>query len=203
METSVKRVVVYCGSSDDIRPVYLEAARAMGRALVERGLTLVYGGGRTGMMGAVAEASLQAGGTVVGIMPRQFDTPVLAHPALSEMIVVDSMHQRKARMAEMGDAFVALPGGFGTFEELFEILTWAQIGMHRKPIGLLNVEGYFDPLLALIEHARAEGFIYAIHRALLACERTPGALLDQLAAYAPPQGLERWIDRDGGTAGTA
>ena len=159
----------------------------MGRALVERGLTLVYGGGRTGMMGAVAEASLQAGGTVIGIMPRQFDTPVLAHPGLSEMIVVDSMHQRKARMAEMGDAFVALPGGFGTFEELFEILTWAQIGMHHKPIGLLN----------------AEGFIYAIHRALLACERTPDALLDQLAAYAPPQGLERWIDRNGGTAGTA
>jgi uncharacterized protein (TIGR00730 family) len=201
METSVKRVVVYCGSSDDIRPVYLEAAHAMGQALVARGLTLIYGGGRTGMMGAVADAALQAGGTVVGIMPRQFDTPALAHTALSEMILVDSMHQRKARMAEMGDAFVALPGGFGTFEELFEILTWAQIGMHRKPVGLLNAEGYFDPLLALIEHARAEGFIYAIHRALLACERTPSALLDRLAAYAPPQGLERWVDRDGGAAG--
>jgi hypothetical protein len=200
METSVKCVVVYCGSSDDIRPVYLEAARAMGRALVERGLTLVYGGGRTGMMGAVADAALLAGGTVVGVMPRQFDTPALAHTSLSEMILVDSMHQRKAHMAEIGDAFVALPGGFGTFEELFEILTWAQIGMHRKPVGLLNVEGYFEPLLALIEHARAEGFIYAMHRALLACEPTPAALLDRLAAYAPPQGLERWMDRDGGAA---
>ena len=196
----MKRVVVYCGSSDDIRPVYLEAAGAMGRALVARGLMLIYGGGRTGMMGAVADSALQAGGTVVGIMPRQFDTPALAHTALSEMILVDSMHQRKARMAEMGDAFVALPGGFGTLEELFEILTWAQIGMHRKPVGVLNAEGYFDPLLALIEHARSEGFIYAAHRGLLACERTPGALLDRLAAYAPPKGLERWMDRDGGAA---
>jgi uncharacterized protein (TIGR00730 family) len=199
---SVKRVVVYCGSSDESRPVYLEAAGAMGRALVERGLTLIFGGGRTGMMGAVADAALQAGGTVVGIMPRQFNTPVLAHPALSEMILVDSMHQRKALMAEMGDAFVALPGGFGTLEELFEILTWAQIGMHCKPVGVLNAEAYFDPLLALIEHARREGFIYSVHRALLACEGTPEALLDRLAAYEPPQGLGRWVDRDGYVPGT-
>ena len=193
----VKSVVVYCGSSDESRPVYLEAAGSMGRALVARGLTLIFGGGRTGMMGAVADAALQAGGKVIGIMPRQFDTPVLAHPGLTEMILVDSMHQRKALMAERGDAFVALPGGFGTLEELFEILTWAQIGMHTKPVGVLNAEGYFDPLLALIEHARREGFIYAVHRALLACERTPEALLDRLAAYEPPQGLGRWVDRDG------
>ena len=202
VKTNLKCVVVYCGSSDESRPVYLEAARGMGRALVERGLTLVFGGGRTGMMGAVADAALQAGGTVIGIMPRQFDTPVLAHPALSEMILVDSMHQRKALMAEMGDAFVALPGGFGTLEELFEILTWAQIGMHHKPVGVLNAEGYFDPLLALIEHARREGFIYSIPRSLLACERTPEALLDRLAAYEPPQGLERWVDRDRHAPGT-
>jgi len=193
----VKSVVVYCGSSDESRAVYLEAASRMGQALVDRGLTLIFGGGRTGMMGAVADAALQAGGTVVGIMPRQFDTPVLAHPGLSQMILVDSMHQRKALMAEMGDGFIALPGGFGTLEELFEILTWAQIGMHSKPVGVLNAEGYFDPLLALIDHARREGFIYSVHRALLACERTPEALLDRLAAYAPPQGLERWVDRDG------
>ena len=193
----MKSVVVYCGSSDESRAVYLEAASRMGQALVDRGLTLIFGGGRTGMMGAVADAALQAGGTVVGIMPRQFDTPVLAHPGLSQMILVDSMHQRKALMAEMGDGFIALPGGFGTLEELFEILTWAQIGMHSKPVGVLNAEGYFDPLLALIDHARREGFIYSVHRALLACERTPEALLDRLAAYAPPQGLERWVDRDG------
>ena len=193
----MKSVVVYCGSSDESRAVYLDAASRMGRALVDRGLTLIFGGGRTGMMGAVADAALQAGGMVVGIMPRQFDTPVLAHPGLSQMILVDSMHQRKALMAEMGDGFIALPGGFGTLEELFEILTWAQIGMHSKPVGVLNAEGYFDPLLALIDHARREGFIYSVHRALLACERTPEALLDRLAAYAPPQGLERWVDRDG------
>jgi uncharacterized protein (TIGR00730 family) len=196
MVKSVKNVVVYCGSSDESRPVYLKAAGDMGRALVARGLKLIFGGGRTGMMGAVADAALQAGGEAIGIMPRQFDTPVLAHPKLSQMILVDSMHQRKAMMAEMGDAFVALPGGFGTLEELFEILTWAQIGMHAKPVGVLNAENYFDPLLALIEHARREGFIYAVHRSLLASERTPEALLDRLAAYEPPQGLERWVSRD-------
>ena len=193
----MKHLVVYCGSSDAIPPVYVEAARGMGRALVARGLTLIFGGGRTGLMGAVADAALQAGGQVIGIMPRQFNTPVLAHVGLSQMILVDSMHQRKALMAEMGDAFVALPGGFGTLEELFEILTWAQIGMHRKPIGVLNVEGYYDPLLAMIEHARRQGFIYAEHRALIVCESTPMALLDGLAAYAPPEGLERWVERDG------
>jgi uncharacterized protein (TIGR00730 family) len=193
----VKHLVVYCGSSDAIPPVYVEAARAMGRVLVARGLTLIFGGGRTGLMGAVADAALQAGGEVIGIMPRQFNTPVLAHTGLSQMILVDSMHQRKARMAEMGDAFVALPGGFGTLEELFEILTWAQIGMHRKPIGVLNVEGYYDPLLAMIEQARRQGFIYAEHRGLIVCESTPTAVLDGLAAYAPPEGLERWVERDG------
>lgn len=193
----VKTLVVYCGSSDDVPPVYLEAARAMGTALVQRGLTLVFGGGRTGLMGAVADAALATGGRVVGILPRQFDTPVLAHGGLSEMVLVDSMHERKARMAETGDAFVALPGGFGTLEELFEILTWAQIGMHRKPVGVLNVQGYYDPLLAMIERARQQGFIYAEHRNLIVCESTPGALLDGLAAYAPPAGLERWVTRDG------
>lgn len=175
----------------------------MGRALVERGLTLVYGGGRTGLMGAVADAALEAGGRVVGIMPQQFNTPVLAHAGLSEMILVDSMHVRKARMADMGDAFAALPGGFGTLEELFEILTWAQIGMHRKPVGLLNVQGYYDPLLAMIDGARRQGFIYAEHRALIVCQAEVGALLDGLAAYAPPAGLERWVTRDGHDGGSA
>lgn len=196
----MKNLVVYCGSSDDVPSVYLEAAGAMGRALVERQMTLIFGGGRTGLMGAVADAALQAGGHVVGIMPHQFNTPVLAHTGLSEMILVDSMHVRKARMAEMGDAFVALPGGFGTLEELFEILTWAQIGMHRKPVGLLNVQGYYDPLLTMIDRARQQGFIYAEHRALIVCEATPAALLDGLATYAPPEGLERWVRRDSATA---
>lgn len=193
----VKTLVVYCGSSDDVPPVFLEAARTMGTALVQRELTLIFGGGRTGLMGAVADAALAAGGRVIGILPHQFNTPVLAHDGLSDLVLVDSMHERKARMAEMGDAFVALPGGFGTLEELFEILTWAQIGMHRKPVGILNVQGYYDPLLAMIERARQQGFIYAEHRNLIVCESTPGALLDGLAAYAPPAGLERWVTRDG------
>jgi hypothetical protein len=193
----VKTLVVYCGSSDDIPPVHLEAARAMGAALVQRGLTLIFGGGRTGMMGAVADAALAAGGRAVGILPRQFNTPALAHGGLSDMVLVDSMHERKARMAEMGDAFVALPGGFGTLEELFEILTWAQIGMHRKPVGILNVQGYYDPLLAMIERARQQGFIYAEHRGLIVCESTPASLLDGLAAFVSPAGLERWVTRDG------
>ena len=193
----MKTLVVYCGSSDDIPPVHLEAARAMGAALVQRGLTLIFGGGRTGMMGAVADAALAAGGRAVGILPRQFNTPALAHGGLSDMVLVDSMHERKARMAEMGDAFVALPGGFGTLEELFEILTWAQIGMHRKPVGILNVQGYYDPLLAMIERARQQGFIYAEHRGLIVCESTPASLLDGLAAFVSPAGLERWVTRDG------
>ena len=193
----MKTLVVYCGSSDDIPPVHLEAARAMGAALVQRGLTLIFGGGRTGMMGAVADAALAAGGRAVGILPRQFNTPALAHGGLSDMVLVDSMHERKARMAEMGDAFVALPGGFGTLEELIEILTWAQIGMHRKPVGILNVQGYYDPLLAMIERARQQGFIYAEHRGLIVCESTPASLLDGLAAFVSPAGLERWVTRDG------
>jgi uncharacterized protein (TIGR00730 family) len=199
----VKTLVVYCGSSDDIPPVHLEAARDMGANLVRRGLTLIFGGGRTGMMGAVADAALEAGGRVIGILPRQFNTPVLAHGGLSDMVLVDSMHERKARMAEMGDAFVALPGGFGTLEELFEILTWAQIGMHRKPVGILNVQGYYDPLLTMIERARQQGFIYAEHRELIVCRSTPAALLDGLAGYAPPSGLERWVTRDGHTSESA
>jgi uncharacterized protein (TIGR00730 family) len=192
---SLKTIVVYCGSSDSIRPEYLEMARGMGRALAGHGIEIVFGGGRTGMMGALADAALQAGGRVVGVIPKQFNNATLAHDTLSEMIVVDSMHDRKARMAEMGQAFLALPGGFGTLEELFEILTWAQIGLHHKPVGLLNSHGYFDPLLALIEHARREGFIYNEHPGLLVCEADPERLLAALEAYRAPDGLERWVGR--------
>ncbi|MEW6568998.1 MAG: TIGR00730 family Rossman fold protein [Chloroflexota bacterium] len=191
----LERVCVYCGSSDAIRAEYIEAARAMGGELARRGLTLVFGGGRTGMMGALADAALEAGGTVIGIIPKGFNTPELAHAHLSELRVVVSMHERKARMAEMGDAFVALPGGFGTLEELFEMLTWAQIGLHQQPVGLLNAQRYFDPLLTMIEQARAEGFIYDEHRALLLCEEQPAVLLDRMAEYLPPPGLGRWLRR--------
>jgi uncharacterized protein (TIGR00730 family) len=192
----LRKVCVYCGSSDEARGEYLEAAGAMGRALARRGLTVVFGGGGTGLMGALADAAMDAGGQVIGIIPVGFNTPALAHGRLTELRVVGSMHDRKREMAEIGDAFIALPGGFGTFEELFEILTWAQIGIHSKPVGVLNAHGYFLPLLALIDHARAEGFIYAEHRALLACEADPDTLISRLAAYLPPPGLERWITRE-------
>lgn len=192
----MKTVCVYCGSSNVIAKPYLEAARAMGRVLAQRGLALIYGGGSTGMMGALADTALEGGAQVIGILPQIFDTPVLAHPSLSEMRITDSMHTRKAMMIEAADGFIALPGGLGTFEELFEVLTWAQIGLHSKPVGLLNVRAYFDPLLALIDHARAEGFMYDEHRALLVSSEDPSDLIDQLKQYRPPAGLERWVDRE-------
>jgi uncharacterized protein (TIGR00730 family) len=156
----MKSVCVYCGSSDDIRKEYLEAARRMGNAIAGRGIQLIYGAGSTGMMGAVADGALDAGGEVIGVIPSIFNTPQLAHNGLTRLEVVENIHLRKARMIELAGGFIALPGGFGTLEELFEILTWAQIGLHHKPVGLLNTLSYFDPLLALVEHAYTEGFIY-------------------------------------------
>jgi uncharacterized protein (TIGR00730 family) len=153
MTSSLSRVCVFCGSSSDVAPEYLAAARAMGEAIAHRRLTLVYGGGGTGMMRALADGALQAEGEVIGILTRQFDTPALRHSALTELRVVATMHERKAIMTDLSDAFIALPGGLGTFDELFEILCWAQLGIHRRPIGLLNFRGYYDPLLAAIEHA--------------------------------------------------
>jgi len=194
--TSVRRVCVFCGSSAEVSHEYLAAARRMGEAIARRGWTLVYGGGGTGMMGALAEGTLRAGGAVIGVLTEQFDVPALRYPALTERRVVPTMHERKTLMTDLSDAFVALPGGFGTFDELFEILTWAQVGLHQRPIGVLNALGYFDPLLALIEHARREGFIYAEHRSLLISEPDPGTLLDRMEAYQPPSGLARWLNRD-------
>jgi uncharacterized protein (TIGR00730 family) len=191
----LERVCVYCGSSDQSNSTYFEAAAQMGRTLASRAITLVYGGGGTGMMGKLADAVLENDGQVIGIVPKLFETPVLLHSGLTELRVVGTMHERKAQMAEIADAFIALPGGFGTFEELFEILTWSQIGLHHKPIGILNVNDYFDPLLALIDHARAEGFIYSEHRQLFLNESDPGVLLDRLEDYSLPKGLERWVHR--------
>ncbi len=167
----------------------------MGCALAKRALTLVFGGGGTGMMGAVADAVLEGGGRVIGVIPENFNTPQLLHADVSELHVVDSMHARKQLMAELADAFVALPGGFGTFEELFEILTWAQIGLHSKPVGVLNTNGYFDSLHHLIEEARQEGFIYSEHRELLLSASSPDDLLEMLYNYRAPEGLERWVNR--------
>ena len=167
----------------------------MGHAIASRGLQLWYGAGSTGMMGALADAALQAGGEVIGVIPAIFHTPQLAHGGLTRLEIVDSMHQRKQRLADVADAFIALPGGFGTLEEWFEILTWAQIGLHHKPVGLLNTLDYFQPLLKVVEHARQEGFIYDEHRSLFSCDGDPYALLDAMDAYQPPPGLERWWTR--------
>lgn len=192
----MKSICVYCGSSDQTAASYLQAARQMGAAIAGRDLALVYGAGGTGLMGAVANGALEAGGEVIGVIPAYFNTPRLAHSSLSRLEVVETIHQRKARMAELADAFIALPGGFGTLEELFEILTWAQIGLHHKPVGLLNTQGFYDPLLALIEHIRSEGFIYAEHALLFTHAPEPQALLGALLNHRPPDGLERWLTRE-------
>ena len=168
----------------------------MGAAVAERGLTVVYGAGSTGLMGVLANAALQAGGQVIGVIPAIFNTPRLAHAGLTRLEVLDTIHLRKARMIELSDAFIALPGGFGTLEELFEILTWAQVGLHHKPVGLLNTRRFFDPLLRLIEHIEQEGFIYSEHRDLLSHAETPQALLEALQNHRPPDGLERWLSRE-------
>lgn len=192
---SLHSVCVYCGSSDRVSQVYLDAARAMGKALANRDLTIVFGGGKTGMMGALADSGLGAGGEVVGVIPELFNTPQLAHSGVTTLHVVDSMHTRKARMAALGDGFIALPGGFGTFEELFEMLTWSQVGLHTKPMAVLNTSGYFDRLLEAIEHARVEGFIYDKHRSLILCHSDPDELIDLMSAYRPQDLPNRWLSR--------
>jgi uncharacterized protein (TIGR00730 family) len=192
----MKTVCVYCGSSDKMSDEYLQFARHMGAAIANRGLTLAYGAGCTGMMGAVADGALEVGGEVIGVIPEMFNTPTLMHNGLSRLEIVSSMHTRKQRLVDISDAFIALPGGYGTFEELFEILTWAQIGLHSKPVGLLNIRHYFDPLLSAIEHARTEGFIYAEHRSLFVCDDQPESLLNLLDQYQYPQGMGKWLTRE-------
>jgi uncharacterized protein (TIGR00730 family) len=192
----MKTICVYCGSSDKMRPSYLDAAYEMGKAIARRGLTLAYGAGCTGMMGAVADGALQAGGDVVGVIPAMFANPTLMYNGLTRLEIVDTMHTRKARLVEISDAFIAMPGGYGTFEEFFEVLTWAQIGLHRKPVGLLNVENYFAPLLAAIDHARAEGFMYAEHRGLFTHASQPEPLLEALENYQLPANLDVWLTRN-------
>jgi uncharacterized protein (TIGR00730 family) len=189
----MKSVCVFCGSSPGRDPIHAEAARALGRTLAARGLTLIYGGGATGLMGLVADAALAAGGQVTGIIPRGLERRELAHRGLTRLEVVGSMHERKARMAALAEGFVALPGGMGTLEELAEILTWAQLGLHARPVGLLDVGGYYEPLVAFFDRAVTAGFLRPEHRALLAVERDPAALLARFDAWTPPV-VERWID---------
>jgi len=183
---------VYCGSRPGARPIYVEQAAALGRLLAERDIALVYGGASIGVMGAAADAALAAGGRVIGVIPRALAEKEVAHSRLTELHVVDSMHTRKAKMAELSDAFVALPGGIGTFEELFEVWTWLQLGFHAKPVSLLNTAGYWDGLLAFLDHARDEAFLNADHRKLLQVGDTPEALLATFAAWQAPT-ARRWV----------
>jgi uncharacterized protein (TIGR00730 family) len=191
----MKRICVFCGSSSGFRAQYVEAARAMGLALAQHRFGLVYGGGNIGLMGEIADAVIGQGGNVIGVIPDALVERELAHGAVTELIVVRSMHERKARMAELADAFIAMPGGYGTFEEFCEILTWAQLGLHRKPCGLLNVDGYYDPLLALFDHAVTEGFLRPANRRLVIQESDPNRLLENLLSYTLPE-TERWISRN-------
>jgi uncharacterized protein (TIGR00730 family) len=187
-------VCIFCGSSVGARPAYAEAARRVGAALAAHGLGMVYGGGRVGLMGIVADAALARGGRVVGVIPEPLATREIGHNGLTELHVVPGMHERKALMAARSSGFLALPGGIGTYEEFFEILTWAALGLHRKPVGLLNVEGYFDPLLALLDHAAAERFVRPEHLALVVVSDSPEALAADLLAHTPPSPGPKWID---------
>lgn len=188
----MRRVCVFCGSSVGVNPAYGEAARTMGRTLVDRGLSLVYGGGHVGLMGVLADAVLAAGGEVVGVIPHALNAREIAHAGLSTLHVVDSMHERKAMMASMSDAFVALPGGFGTYEEFFEAVTWTQLGVHQKPCGLLNVAGFYDPIVHFIDQAVREQFIRPQHRAAIIVDSDPVRLLDAMDQVVLPD-VPKWI----------
>jgi hypothetical protein len=189
----MRRVCVFCGSNAGARAAYAEAAQALGDALVRRGLGLVYGGGSIGLMGVLADRVRAGGGEVIGVIPRALATREIAHQGLADLRVVGSMHERKALMATLADGFVALPGGFGTFEELLEVITWSQLGLHAKPAGVLNVDGYFDGLLALVEHAIAERFVHDGCRTLLLHAADPDRLLDALEGWTVPAALRKWL----------
>ena len=190
----MRSVCIFCGSSPGYRPVYAEAATKTGRILAEAGLAMVYGGSKVGLMGAAADGALAAGGEVFGVLPRPLARKELEHTGLTRLEIVETMHQRKARMAELSDAFIALPGGAGTLEEVFEIWTWGQLALHAKPAAFLNVEGYYDPLRTFLDHAVGEGFLRESHRDMLIFGEDPQALIKGLAAYQPPA-EEKWLER--------
>lgn len=189
-----KRICVFCGSAEGADPAFLAAAAEVGTLLASRGIGLVYGGAKVGLMGAVANAVLAGGAQVMGVIPDRLRTKEVAHDGLTELFVVDSMHARKAMMGHLSDAFIVLPGGWGTMEEMFEVLTWTQLRYHTKPIGLLNVNGYYSHLLAFADHAVGQGLLRPEHRALLVAESTPVALLDALEEAEIPE-EPRWITR--------
>ena len=183
----MKSICVYCGSNPGNRPEYLEAAKALGKTLAANKITLVYGGAKIGIMGCIADTVLAEGGEVIGVMPQSLVDREVAHPGLTRLEVVSSMHERKALMAKLSDGFIAMPGGIGTLEEIFEVLTWAQLGFHRKPCGLLNIQGYYDHLSTFLDHVTEEGFVRDVHRAMLQVESAPEEMIKAFEAYQPPQ----------------
>lgn len=185
---------IFCGSSVGARASYTEAAQRLGTIMVERGVGLVYGGGNVGLMGVIADTVMAAGGTAIGVMPRNLIAREIGHAGITELRVVDTMHQRKALMADLSSGFIALPGGYGTFDEFFEVVTWTQLGLHRKGCGLLNIDGYYDPFIAMLDRAVAEGFIRLENRALVLDDASPDRLLDRVLAFHPPA-AEKWLDR--------
>jgi uncharacterized protein (TIGR00730 family) len=190
----LKSICVYSGSADDIHAEFKAAARATGRLLAEKDIRLIYGGGKTGLMGDVADGALQAGGEVIGVITEAMNTPALAHTGLTRLEVTSTIHERKARMYSLAEGYIALPGGFGTLDELFETATWAQIGLHEKPVGLLNTRHYYDALLKLIDHAEKEGFIFPEHRQIMVSAATPQELLDAMESHQhPTEAVKRWL----------
>src|SRR5579883_815204 len=190
----MQKICVYAGSNPGERAEYAQAARELGLELVKRGLGLVYGGGRVGLMGILAQTVTEAGGEVIGVMPSALFPREVAYTDGTRFYEVKSMHERKALMADLADGFIALPGGYGTYDELFEIITWAQLGLHAKPVGVLNVASFFDPLLALVAHSTEEGFISPRHATLVLQQTTPAALLDSFAAYQPVASGSKWSE---------
>lgn len=190
----IQSICVFCGASPGANPVYRQAAEALGRLLAERGIRLIYGGGAVGLMGVVADAALSAGGEVIGIIPQGLERAEVGHRGLTRLEVVDTMHTRKARMAELADAFIALPGGLGTLEELFEVWTWGQLGYHAKPLGLLEVNGFYRKLGDFLDHLVSERFVRPAHRDMLQIADTPAALLDALRTWQPSV-APKWLDR--------
>ena len=191
----VRRICVFCGASPGARPQYAQATTHLARLLAGDGIGVVYGGGGVGLMGVLADAVLAEGGEIIGVIPRALVDREIAHRDVADMRVVGSMHERKALMAELADAFIALPGGIGTLEELFEVYTWAQLGLHRKPCALLNVEGYYDGIAGFLADAVAERFLREEHRDMLMVERDPHALIERLREFEPDAVLPKWIDR--------
>jgi len=188
----IKSIVVFCGSSDNVAENYLESARMLGKVLVEKNIRLIFGGSNTGLMGAISKTVIELGGEAIGIVPEFFYSEKLIEPNLTKIEIVEDMHTRKARMAELSDAFIALPGGFGTLEELFEAITWGQIGIQSKPVGILNVDGFYDTLLRFVEELEDGGFIYARHRNIIHSNSSVNKLVEDILSFSPPPKLTKW-----------